>query len=55
MRLVRMGTWLGWGQDLLCGLLEFTDVGVFEFGAEFVVGVFGSAGDSHPYILAIRG
>jgi len=49
--------WMGLdrNQDLFDGLSEFSEVGVCEFLAELVVGVFGSAGDSHLYILASRG
>lgn len=44
---------LRWRQNLLHGLPEFTEVGVFEFLAELVVGVFGRLGDRHAGIVGI--
>ena len=42
---------LGRRQDFLHGLLKFSDVGVLEFLAEPVVGVFGRASDRHTGIV----
>ena len=52
---VGLWTWLDWSQHFFDGLLKLSEVGVFEFLAELIVGLLSGTGDRHPRIVTISG